>query len=161
MFFPVRRTSESLNTNAVLMEKFGEGGQWRGGSASRGWTQVQPRALRGAATQPSPSFHLAPMWPPEVELSSLPGPGALCPPILFPSGPTSHFANGSNSGLDLTLSEGNPSAGGGRGVGCTSHGVTQLLHCYLGPQGWSGGHGKPGATLKSRFIFHCWVIITV
>ena len=101
-----------------------EGRQWRGGRASRGWTQAQLCALRGAATQPSPSFHLAPTWPPEVELSSLPGPGPLCPPILFPSGPTSHFANGSNSGLDLTLSEGNPSAGGGHGVGCTSHGVT-------------------------------------
>lgn len=98
---------------------------------------------------------------PEVELGSLPGPGALCPPILFPSGPTSHFANGSNSGLDLTLSEGNHSVGGGRGVGCTSHGVTQLLHCDSGPQEWSGGHGNPGATLKSRFTFHCLVIITV
>lgn len=40
-------------------------------------------------------------------------PGAPCPSILLPSGPISHFAGELSSGRDLTLSEGNPSAGGG------------------------------------------------
>lgn len=41
----------------------------------------------GAETQPSPPFHLAPTWLPEVELSSLPCPATLCPPILFHRAP--------------------------------------------------------------------------
>ena len=39
MILPVLRASGSLN--AVLMEEFGEGRQWRRGRARPGWTQTR------------------------------------------------------------------------------------------------------------------------
>lgn len=61
MFFPVQRISASLNTNAVLMEKFGR----RRTVGREGQPRVDPGPTMcpDEGSDPTVPPHLAPTWP--------------------------------------------------------------------------------------------------